>query len=254
MRALLFADDIILIAPTVQGLIKSIDNFSRWCSLNELQVGLSKCAAMGISGDDDISTAHDLLKTAKDLLVIGQDPAGRNMLVPILDEYKYLGTFIHFSFSPQLTLSKQANLKTCPSLFSIAPLLRNQGVPIKARSSMLLQFIRPSLTHANILWAMRDPQNLSPIEISTQKFLSLGLSFILGKSIKYKTDTTLHEHNVALLELGILDVQTYATQEKIRFMSKYFNDPKVCSKSTYGLILSAGKVSPTPGTISSDYL
>jgi hypothetical protein len=37
-------------------------------------------------------------------------------------------------------------------------------------------------------------------------------------------------------------------------MSKYFNDPKVCSKSTYGLMLSASKVSPTPGTISADYL
>ena len=37
LRALLFADDIILLAPTTAGLAKALQNFTTWCQLNELQ-------------------------------------------------------------------------------------------------------------------------------------------------------------------------------------------------------------------------
>jgi hypothetical protein len=119
---------------------------------------------------------------------------------------------------------------------------------------MLLQFLRPSFTHANILWAMREPSIQPPIEICTQKFLTLGIAFMLGKTLKYTTDAALHEHNVALLELQVLDVQAYATQEKMRAMSKYYTNPYVTSKSTFGLIINENKLDPIPGTISADYL
>jgi hypothetical protein len=91
MRALLFADDVILMAPTVPGLISSIRNFGHWCKLNELRVGLSKCAAMGISGTQDLEEAHLLLRTAQPLLTIGHDADNQPLTVPVLDEYKYLG-------------------------------------------------------------------------------------------------------------------------------------------------------------------
>jgi hypothetical protein len=132
-------------------------------------------------------------------------------------------------------------------------MLRNQCIPIKLRTLILLQFIRPSLTHANIIWAMRQPHSEPPITISTQKFLTLGLEFILGKTMKFKTDSAVIEHKVALLELQVLDVQTYAAQEKIRAMYKYLTNPKVRNKSTYGLMLQASLQEPTPDTISSDY-
>ena len=254
MRALLFADDVILIAPTVYGLALSIANFGKWCVLNELQVGLSKCAAMGISGIENLDHAHALLKSHAHSLIIGVDSSEALMLIPIRDEYKYLGTIIHFSYSLQHMLLKQANIKTCPSLFGIAPVLRNQCIPIKFRSQMLLQFLRPSLTHASVVWSMRSPSSTPPLDICTQKFLTLGVCFILGKTIKFKTDSALHEHNTALLELDILSVEAYATQEKIRFMTKYYVNPLVSTRSTYGLMINASKSTPTPGTISHDYL
>jgi hypothetical protein len=194
---------------------RSIHNFGKWCTINELQVGIRKCAAMGISGTTDINEAHDLLKQAKHTLIIGTDSNQNSMLIPVLDEYKYLGTFFHYSFSRQLSLQKHANVKTCPSIYGIAPFLRNQNVPIKLRTQMMLQFLRPSLTHANVIWAMRAENDTTPFVISTQKFLSIGLAYILGKTIRFKTDNVLHEQNVALLELDILDVEAYAAQEKI---------------------------------------
>jgi hypothetical protein len=37
-------------------------------------------------------------------------------------------------------------------------------------------------------------------------------------------------------------------------MDKYYNDPRVSTKSTYGLMIAATKIDPVPGTISFDYL
>jgi hypothetical protein len=71
--------------------------------------------------------------------------------------------------------------------------------------------------------------------------------------MKFKTDSAAIEHKVALLELQVLDVQTYAAQEKIRAMTKYLTNPKVRNKSSYGLMLQASLQEPTPDTISSDY-
>jgi hypothetical protein len=88
---------------------------------------------------------------------------------------------------------------------------------------------------------MRNPSGQTPIEISTQKFLSLGISFILGKTIKLKKTAAHHEVHVALLELGILDVAAYATQEVIRFMNKFYTNPKVTNSSTLGKMINATK-------------
>ena len=64
---------------------------------------------MGISGNTHIDDAQNLLKEQPLALQIGTNQDLLPLLVPIVEEYKYLGTTLHYSYSLQLILDKQAS-------------------------------------------------------------------------------------------------------------------------------------------------
>jgi len=82
---LLFADDLVALAPDKMILQRIADRISEWCRKWEMKIGIKKCGTMcvGMKEDEGAKRYHNWLKLCPIRMSFQE--------VPVVEEYTYLG-------------------------------------------------------------------------------------------------------------------------------------------------------------------
>ena len=125
----LFADDIVLCAPTRTNLKKMLKMVNKWAMYNKMTFGINKCATMVVRPD----SPQNRYRRDPTFYLAGQP-------LPITDCYTYLG----IPFDKSLSLKpiiKNLNNKVRKALFSVGGFLRNSRIPLPFKKSVINAFI-----------------------------------------------------------------------------------------------------------------
>ena len=137
INALAYADDIVLLSTTKEGLQKAIDTVQEYCTNWKLKINSSKTKTMIFSrGNQKIKTSFKLggetLENTK--------------------EYKYLGITIHkknCSFNPAL---KYLRTKAVRALYALRSKIDIKKLPIPTALKLFDALIKPILLYASEVW------------------------------------------------------------------------------------------------------
>ncbi len=126
----LFADDIVLIAPSARKLQRLLNHVLHWANINEMTFGISKCATMVIKPKDFKYTPGYV------------DPTFYFSMtsIPKVSCYTYLGIPFSEDLSLQPILSNMYN-KVNRSLNSFKSFLTNNTIPLPFKKMVLQSFI-----------------------------------------------------------------------------------------------------------------
>ena len=113
----LFADDIVLCAPSKRNLSKLLKKVSTWARMNLMSFGINKCATMVIRPKNDPGTS------AAPIFKINDTP------IPQTDGYTYLGIPFDNKLSLRLVIS-HVRTKVRKALFSVKGFLHNTSIPL----------------------------------------------------------------------------------------------------------------------------
>jgi len=125
----LFADDIVLCAPTRVNLKKMLKKLNKWAMYNNMTFGINKCATMVVRPD----LPQYRYRRDPTFYLAGQP-------LPISDCYTYLG----IPFDKTLSLKpiiKCLNNKVRKALFLVGGFLRNSRIPLPFKKSVINAFI-----------------------------------------------------------------------------------------------------------------
>ena len=125
----LFADDIVLCAPSMKNLKKLLKRVNKWAFENHMTFGINKCATMVIRPDIPIHQNR-------------RDPTfylGGNA-IPKVKCYTYLGIPFDNSLSLKPIITALNN-KVCKALFNIRGFLKNPLIPIPFKRTLISSIV-----------------------------------------------------------------------------------------------------------------
>ena len=173
INALAYADDIVLLSTTKEGLQKAIDVVQQYCTNWKLKINSSKTKTMIFSrGNQKIKTSFKL----------GEETLENTK------EYKYLGITIHkknCSFNPAL---KYLRTKAVRALYALRSKVDINKLPIPIATKLFDALIKPILLYASEVWepfVKNSPDDWDKNEI--EKTYTQFLKQILGVN---RTTTT----------------------------------------------------------------
>jgi len=125
----LFADDIVLCAPSRTKLKKMLKKANEWTKFNMMNCGINKCATMVIRPDTP------LFQNKRDptFHLAGQP-------IPITKCYTYLGILFDKSLSLN-PIIKLLNSKVTKALFSVSKFLSNSKIPIPFKKIIINSYV-----------------------------------------------------------------------------------------------------------------
>jgi hypothetical protein len=135
--ALLFADDLVMLADSEGQLHAMIQRLEEWCQSWEMRVNASKCGIMEIGTPR--TTKEDL-----NVRVGGED-------VPVVEAYTYLGC----QFTHDLNLKAMAQHRSrigAATLEVLRPFISNSTIPIWIRRHALTAVLIPQMMYGAELW------------------------------------------------------------------------------------------------------
>jgi hypothetical protein len=150
LAGLLFADNALGLASSLEETCLLCDHITTWTNRNEMKVGITKCGIMewGSDGDQGYSGVSSLPNAEfDDRLKIG------GQRVPVVDEYLYLGVTITRPLevkellAPRLALGRK-------TVYSLAPFLRCQVIPLADRLRVVQGVVLPRLLYGAELYGM----------------------------------------------------------------------------------------------------
>ena len=206
ISALMYADDLILLATSPEELQKSLDGLSEYCEKWKMQVNIKKTKCMTFSKGSNIK--QETFKI-------------NNKIVDNTREYKYLGININAkncSFSPTLT---NLSNKATRAIYAITSKLPIKSVPVKTLLKLFDSCVAPILTYGSEIWAPYMDHDWSkwdntPIERVHTQFLKR----VLGVN----RSTTNH---MVRGELGRHSLQERILKRNINYIAYVFSkDPQ----------------------------
>ena len=208
---LLFADDLVLIAPNRESLRKGLQILCNWSTLHEMSFGISKCAIMafGVGAQERARRWSNMWKL-------------EDKHVQVVDEYTYLG----LPFSSTLDLSLMAKHRASQgekSYFAMLPILRSNRIPLLVRVRILKSCLVPVLTYGGELWGMSNVRATYP-----QKILNQALKSLIGIPGRSSATSSL----VLGTEFGIHTIETMVAAARTRAIMKYPNSRTIISSLT----------------------
>lgn len=136
---LMFADDIVVLAESPEGLRQQLEHIQLWANRWGMECGVSKCAAMLILPSHDVHLDPvEVLRSEGPWLLHNQE-------LPLQRQYRYLG----FEFKDDLNLSTHMNInriKATQSFGSCQRFLTNKSIPIAIRVLAYKAMILPILS------------------------------------------------------------------------------------------------------------
>lgn len=159
---LLFADDLVLVAESLEHLQRSLQSLQEWAETWGMSIGVGKCGVMAVG-----APTKELEDTA-DRWRVDANP------IPIVETYTYLG----IEFNNRLDLQLIEDARTSVLLrraAALRPFLRNRKVPISIRLHIVRSQLLPVALYGGELTGM----NTSRCK-KTQAVLDQILRVILG--------------------------------------------------------------------------
>lgn len=162
LSALLFADDICLMASSPEELHKLMKNTSDWAAKNGMSFGIKKCAVMGIGvPEEDLENENWILTGKK---------------VEVKTVYTYLGVEFHSDLD--LKKSSDARLVVGRKVVSgIRHFLRCWNIPMHTRVMVMKACVLPILLYGAELWGL----NVS-LTRRHETLINTAIKWILGTS------------------------------------------------------------------------
>jgi exonuclease III len=141
---LLFADDVVLMAPTTQTLHQALANIQKWATIFEMSFGVSKCGVMGL-GDG----AQERITNSQDQWILD------GQAVPIVTEYTYLGLLFNKDLDLSIMAKARADLGQ-RALGSLRPVLASPTISSLIKTRVIQAILIPTLSYGGELWGMGD--------------------------------------------------------------------------------------------------
>ena len=157
---LAFADDVAVVAGSLGGLEAQFSIAYQWAQKWEMTFGVQKCGCMIVGGDES-----DYREMA---IFLG------DQRVPNVDKYVYLGVLITNS----LDIEEMAKFRLDifrSRIHAARAFLRNQLIPILARSAVIRALILPSYTYGGELFGM-SAQRVD----AARRLLTLAMRWVVG--------------------------------------------------------------------------
>lgn len=202
---LLFADDLVLVAPTPENLQASLDWVSQWALYNEMSFGIKKCGTM----------VFDQLPLPRLSWTLMDTP------LPAVDSYTYLGVEI----TPNLSLDKWLACKVNQArrvTAKLLPVLTCQSIPVPIRVLIVRTLIESRLRYGCELIGSN-----SGLSSSLQSSLAAALKLVLGSP---RSKNTVVASTVLFHELDIPTIAASASVAMCRAYQKYRTLPTFISK------------------------
>ena len=194
--ALLFADDLVMLADSEEKLRTMVERLEAWCRRWEMKVNAGKCGVMEIG-------VH---RSSADLVIqVRQD------VVPVVEAYTYLGC--HFSYDLDLEAMAKHRAKVgAATLEELRPFIANSTIPMLIRRHALTSVILPQMLYGAELWGMSGVRS-GPAQRVADKAMRLLLSVGgVGASLSL---------NAMREELGLCKLEAMAAGQRARAVIKF---------------------------------
>lgn len=136
---LLFADDAVVFAETVEDLRASLEGVRRWCDDHEMSININKCGVMAFNSQ--LQDVNCMFGTER---------------VPCVDTYVYLGVNIGSDLSYKGMIERNV-LQGTRALYTLMAHFKNPTPPLFTKLMLVKSVIRPILTYGSEIWACLRP-------------------------------------------------------------------------------------------------
>ena len=203
VAGLLFADDLVVLAPSRRRLVRMLGALDEWAARNEMSFGVSKCGIMGI-GRNGLAL-NDRLRREADRYRLG----GAN--VPIVDAYTYLGLVVNPLLSSQQMVDDRV-AKGWRAFMALRPVLECTRIPLAIRVRLVKATLLPTVMYGAELWGM-SAQRCSRAERLMRE--------VLRSLLRLSTRSTVTSTMTLGRELSIPPVHARACATRARAFRKY---------------------------------
>ena len=195
---LLFADDLVGMAPTRKKLQKLMKCIDRWAQRNGMTIGVSKCGVMGVGED-----SQRKLERSPQRWKLG------GHAIPIVEQYTYLGINIHYQMQRHKMIASRL-IKGHRVVLLVSPFLRCTSIPMNMRLAVVKTVVLPTLLYGAEVYGMNKA-----ITSKMQGFLNQALRQVAGLGRNNPVS------NVALWrELNVPPICASAASRRARALQK----------------------------------
>ncbi len=199
IHSLLFADDLVMLSETAQGLLHSLSVLYNYSKKWGLKVNPTKSKVIIFRNPGPL-TVNTIWRMGNSDLILER-----------VDEYKYLGVWFKSTGLTQFTLKKRAELGNSAK-FSLINSLRNLNLELKLNLSLFDTLVTSVLFYGVEVWGY----------LKTKNHIELVHTSFLRQTLKVRKSTPL----LTLYgETGRIPLSCFATLRMIRYWSKLVNLP-----------------------------
>lgn len=202
VSGLLFADDLVIMAPTRSRLVRMLQQLDIWAERNEMSFGIAKCGVMGV-GHHFMTRLH-------------REPDRWQLngeRVPIVDSYTYLGLLFNSNLDLKVMSADRAS-KGWKVFHALRPVLSSSRIPLAMRLHMLKYILVPTLSFGGELWGMSVDRSAAADRV---------LNTALRSLVRMGDRSTLISALVLGLETSVSPIAARVAGSRARAVHKYGN-------------------------------
>uniref|UniRef100_A0AAV2JL93 ribonuclease H n=1 Tax=Knipowitschia caucasica TaxID=637954 RepID=A0AAV2JL93_KNICA len=195
ISSLLFADDVVLLAPTNQDLQHALGRFAAECEAAGMRISTSKSEAMVL----------DRKKVPCPLQVGGE-------VLPQVEEFKYLGVLFTSEGRMEHEIDRRIGAACAVMRSLYRTVVVKRELSRKAKLSIYRSIFVPSLTYGHELWVMTE-RTRSRIQAVEMSFLRR----VAGRSLRDRVRSS-----VTREELGVEPLLLHVERNQLRWLGHLF--------------------------------
>uniref|UniRef100_A0A8C5HIH4 Reverse transcriptase domain-containing protein n=1 Tax=Gouania willdenowi TaxID=441366 RepID=A0A8C5HIH4_GOUWI len=153
IASLLFADDVVLLAPTYRDLQLSLDRFAAECEVAGMRISTSKSESMALNR-----------KKVECLLRVGDE------VLPQVEEFKYLGVLFTSEGRMEREIDRRIGAASAVMRSLHQSVIVKRELSQKAKLSIYRSVYVPTLTYGHDLWVMTE-RTRSRVQAAEMSFL-----------------------------------------------------------------------------------
>ena len=220
LSGLMFADDVVILAPNQTNLRILMHRVEYWADRWEMTIGAPKCGITVFNGD--------LFAVRREQWTL----QGQN--IPVVEKYTYLGLEVRTDWDLSEIAAERAE-RARRALFALRPALSNSLIPLNVKAMMFKSLVVPVASYGGELLGMRREKVRK-----VQSVLDKGLKWILAGAV---SKGTIVAAAALRAELGLPSLYATVSGSRARAWVKYrslktwisilVNNPFRARKSTW---------------------
>ena len=200
LSSLLYADDLVLISESSEGLQNCLNKLNTYCEKWNLTVNLDKTKTMIFNKSGK--------KLTKDKFVLN------NEVIECCTEYKYLGIL----FKPSGIFTNAVNLlckKASKALFCIKKILYSDKMDVFSHMKLFNSCVSPILLYCSEIWSLNIVKNNKTLESQYLSMESVKLQIKFAKGLLNVNSKAVN--TAVLAELGMYPIGIQALKSSVGF-------------------------------------